>query len=265
VTTLPSPYALDNGDDWAAAHHSLLAQLFDSESQRQALRHGSLADKRCLEVGVGVGGRFALWLAEQVGEAGNVLAIDLEPRDIPVHERLTVEAQDITSYPLDSAWDFIHARLVLRHIPERVAVLHKLVEALAPGGMILVEEFYLMPEYMVVAAPTQDARQLYMDVQRLLTYRGFENVDPVWAREVHRALRAYGLNLVHTDIHSEIWEGGGLGCELVAGTIQQLRPKLLATGKVTAEHLDEVLELLDDEAFVLAGHPMYSTSGRKPE
>ena len=38
-------------------------------------------------------------------------------------------------------WDLIHERLVLVHIPRRLEVLDRLVEALAPGGWIVLEDF----------------------------------------------------------------------------------------------------------------------------
>jgi trans-aconitate methyltransferase len=41
----------------------------------------------------------------------------------------------------DAAFDLIHARLVLIHVPEREEVLARLVAALKPGGWMVEEEF----------------------------------------------------------------------------------------------------------------------------
>jgi hypothetical protein len=65
-----------------------------------------------------------------------------------------------------------------------------------------------------------------------------------------------------TVIHAESWAGGDPGCQLVAGTMAQLRGKLLAAG-LTGEQLDELAPWLADPRLVLAGHLMYSTSGRR--
>ena len=42
---------------------------------------------------------------------------------------------------LEGPWDLIHERLVLVHRPRRLEVLDRLVEALAPGGWIVLEDF----------------------------------------------------------------------------------------------------------------------------
>jgi SAM-dependent methyltransferase len=262
-------YALDNDSDAARQHHELLSLLWDTFSQQATRNLIDLEGRRCLEVGAGVGARFARWLAERVGDNGFVMATDIKPRNVPKHPRLAVVQDDITTGAarLDGGWDFIHARLTLGHIPDRRTVLNKLVTLLNPGGAILIEDIAVMPEHMVMSAPTPDAQHLYRSVQQLLTYRVFvpAGVDPTWACQIHGALCDEGLVDVRTDIHTTAWEGGGFGCQLVAGTIQQLRRQLIATRKVTEEQLDELLDLLDDSTFVLAGHLMFSTSGRKPE
>jgi len=48
---------------------------------------------------------------------------------------MEIRRHNIVSDPLpDAAFDLIHARLVLIHIPEREKVLARLVAALKPGG-----------------------------------------------------------------------------------------------------------------------------------
>ena len=267
MTTFHSSYALDNDDEWADSHHALLSLLWDESTIRETLKFGSLGGKRCLEIGAGVRGRFALWLADEVGEHGFVLATDIQPRNIPVHPSLTVMVHDLTSgVPLDGTWDYIHARLVLAHIPQRRAIISHLANILAPGGVLLTEDWSPQPDNMVMRAPTMRAKDLYTRFQKALTEEVFmeSGVDPSWARRAHAAMVDEGLVDVRTSIHSEAWTGGEPGTELIYGTIDQLRHRLLATG-ITNDELGEVKELLDDPNFVLAGHLMFSTSGRKPE
>lgn len=264
-----SRYPLDNDDPLAITHHACLSLLFDAFSAQRVhdlLGPGGLRGRRCLEVGAGVGGSFAVWLADQVGTGGYVLATDLKPRGMPEHPQLTVLSHDLCSgEPLGVDWDFIHARLTLGHLPQRREILTRLIGALRPGGHILIEDWDAARTDMVLAAPTLEAAELYTLFQETVGVKVFTaaGTDRTWARRIHPAMLDDGLVDVHTVMHAQAWTGGGPGCHLVAVTIDQLRPSLLAAG-LADERLDRVQELLADPGLVLAGHPLYSTSGRRP-
>lgn len=258
------PYPLDNTHPMSPDHHRALADLFDPYSCRRAGELLKLDGASCLEVGVG-GGSFASWLADEVGQDGSVLATDIVPREIPAHPRLTVLQHDIIHEPLPGTYDFIHARLVLGHLPQAREVLTKLVGALNPGGAILVEEWWNPAAGDIVAqAPSPEAAKLYNDYS-LITRKAFMSNGraPDWARQVYGALLADGLVDVHTDVHGEAWPGGGAGTLLQQSTMAQMRDKLIAQG-ATEEMFAEVHALLEDPRLVLLGNLMCSTSGRKP-
>jgi SAM-dependent methyltransferase len=53
-----------------------------------------------------------------------------------------VARHDITADAIPLArYDLIHARLVLSHLPQRRDVLVRLIEALRPGGWLVIEDF----------------------------------------------------------------------------------------------------------------------------
>ncbi|HEX6967364.1 MAG TPA: methyltransferase domain-containing protein [Micromonosporaceae bacterium] len=260
-------YPLDNDDPLAGTHHGCLSTLLDPFSRRRTcdLFPTGLHGRRCLEVGAGVGARYAHWLAGQVGPTGQVIAVDVKPRDVPAHPRLSVVECDLTApdWPLTGdRFDLIHARLTLAHLPDRQDILARLVGLLAPGGWILVEDWDTTRTDMVLHAPDLQAAEEYTIVQetvgRVFTAAG---TDRGWARRVHAALRTHGLTDVHTVMHAESWTGGGPGAHLAATTITELRPALLAAG-LTDRQLDRAHGLLSDPDLVLAGHLLYSTAGR---
>jgi hypothetical protein len=158
----------------------------------------------------------------------------------------------------------VHARLTLAHIRQREAVLDRLIGCLNPGGVILVEDWWAANTDMVMTARRPDDAALYHRFQSVLGGQ-FEcgGTDRGWARRIHGALLAAGLSDVITVIHATAWPGGQTGCHLVKGTIGQLWDKLIAAG-LDHDELANVSELLDDPHLVLAGHPLYSTSGRRP-
>jgi trans-aconitate methyltransferase len=58
------------------------------------------------------------------------------------HPQCSFHAQDLSAdEPIPGApFDLVYARLLLFHLPQRVAVLARLWDAVAPGGHLLVQD-----------------------------------------------------------------------------------------------------------------------------
>src|SRR4051812_39547860 len=126
-------YAYDQA--WAEERARLagIEALWDPGTQALLERIGVGPQSRCLEVGGG-GGTLVAWLAAR---AGHVLATDIDPRFLEPLAGPTVEVRrhDCTTDPLpQDAFDLIHTRLVLEHLPSRDDVLDRLRAAVRPGG-----------------------------------------------------------------------------------------------------------------------------------
>jgi ubiquinone/menaquinone biosynthesis C-methylase UbiE len=129
-------YVFDNAHGETRERFPALSDLYDEETIRCLQALGVVAGSQCLEVAAG-GGSIARWLASQVGTDGRVLATDLDTRFLESLDdpALEVRRHDIAREHLpDSAFDLVHARLILVHLPERELALAKMVGALKPGG-----------------------------------------------------------------------------------------------------------------------------------
>ena len=139
-----SQYIFDNAAPQTAQRFSSLETLYDPATIRrfEALEVGE--GWNCLEVGGG-SGSIAAWLARKVGPTGHVLVTDIDPRYLePVaalgYSQLEIQRHDISSDPLpEGAYDLVHVRLVLVHVPTREQALAKMLVALKPGGCLVVE------------------------------------------------------------------------------------------------------------------------------
>lgn len=260
-----SRYSFDNDDPAAAERHVHLATMGDPFTFERLSAAGPLGGLRCLEVGAG-GGSVAEWLATRAGPDGHVLATDLNPRHLRPGRGYAMLRHDLVTEPVpEPPWDLVHARMVLSHLPQRVEILGRLAAALAPGGLLLIEEWAPDHPGLVLAAPDAAATALvdrYHEVlvKRLLPANGH---SPQWAGRVHATMLAAGLVDVDTRIRSESWAGGTAGALIHAVNVEQLRPGLLDAG-FTEQDLGRLSRLAADPRLVVRSHFSYSTLGRRP-
>jgi len=224
----------------------------------------------CLEVGGG-SGSVAAWMAERVGPSGSVLVTDIDPRFMegsayrkPAH--LELRRHDIGTDPLpEQAFDLIHARLVLLHVPQRQQALDKLIAALKPRGWLVIEDF----DGRVIdrTIPVSDAAAAAIfkraggALVRLMEERGFE-VE--WGRGLYSRLKAAGLTEVGTEGHMAVWERGSLGTSLDTANFAQVRTEAVAKGLITDAEIDAVLARLDAPDFAVFSPVMFTAWGRRP-
>lgn len=262
-----STYVFDQ--TWQKEHDRLTAleALFDAASHRHLAAVGVRPGWRCLEIGAGAGG-IARWLADQVGDSGQVLATDLDTRFLHDHGRsnLDVLTHDIVSDPLDGPFDLIHARAVLTHLPAREKVLDRLVAALRPGGRLLIEDIDFGPSAAKALAAfvngppsvVEAIERIYLGIAAVFSAVG---ADPSLGTRLPAMLAAAGLTDVGAEIHAPIASGGN---EMwTRGSIQQLSDKMVAIGPTTEADVELFLALTADPAVYYAPPLMISAWGQR--
>ena len=259
-TILPTGYALDPA--WHAERERLdsLTSLYDPRTLGLCEQLGLAAGWHCLDAGAGTGS-LAAALAERVGPAGSVTALDSDVRFLAPLESLIVVEADLagTDLPI-GRFDLVHARLVLEHLPERDSVLASLAAAVRPGGWLLIEDFDWSTA-LVVDPPSE----LHERVARAcLTLFSAHAYDPYYGRRLPRRLAAAGL--VDVGTHAEAVqvradrERGVPQWELL---VDQLAPGLLAQGLVDEADLERFHALWHDGESVCFAPLLVSTWGRK--
>ena len=266
-----NPYIFDNAAEAETAERfANLDALYNFRTFRFLETTGIGPGWHCLEVGGG-SGSVAVWMADRVGPSGNVLVTDIDPRFMersayrrPAHMEL--RRHDIGTDPLpEQAFDLIHARLVLQHVPQRQQALARLVAALRPRGWLVIEEF----DGGIIdrATPTADAtdaerhRTMVRAVAHLMGERGFETD---WPRRLYERLKAAGLVEVGMEGHLAVRDGGSPGTILDAANFAQVREEALAKGLVTRAEVDVSLERLAARDFAVFSPVMFTAWGRRP-
>jgi SAM-dependent methyltransferase len=260
-----SNYALDNTQPQTEQRFGSLQACYDPVTTRHLETIGVGDGWRCLEVGGG-GGSIARWLSRQVHPTGSVLVTDIEPRWMAgfAEPNVEVRVHDIVNDPLpEAAFDLVHARLVLLHLPGRRRALDSMLRALRPGGWVLLEEF-VHPFPLDLRGVAPDATACFERVhEAMVAVIAESGADMDWGRQVYGVLRERGCTEVAAEGFYEVWAGGSTGIRLHAANCDQLAEQIVDSGRADPADLDTFRRLLDDPALTVNSQLLISTRGRR--
>lgn len=246
---------------------SALGRALDPTAIRHLERLGVGRRASCLAVGAGAGS-IAAWMCERVGATGRVVAWDLDTTLLaPLeaqHANLVVEERDVlTDESNRPAYDFVHARLVVGHVPDKLRAIGNMFRAARPRGWLLIEDADFLWT-RIGARPIYPARyaQPYFRVW-------FEAVE-------FMAKAGYGVhwggNAVATMRELAPDEVAGEATTLIGSsdltmamrlTIRRFGALLVQTGRISSEELASFDELMSDPEVTFTRSPIFSVWGRR--
>jgi SAM-dependent methyltransferase len=262
--TTQSSYLFPNRDPETPVRFAALSQMFDDISIQHLIACGVTTGWACLEVGAG-GGSIANWLANRVGGSGYVLATDIDPCFLESVRLANVEVQrhDVVVDVLPQrAFDLVHSRLVLHHLPQREKALQNMISALKPGGWILIEDH---DSASMPPDPTAGAGEMLLKTQ-LAAWKVLDDggVSRGYGRQLFGRLRAYGLTECGASARAFVWEGGSAGIAILRANFQQLREAMISRNYITEQEFEQDVVRLDDPDFMVPSGILWSTWGRRP-
>lgn len=231
---MTSTYVFGADEDLAHEQLQILSALWDDYSERMLDGIGIPDGARCLDIGPGIGSTTRM-LAQRSGASGTTTAVDIDTEhafaaglaDVP---RVDVIEHDINDgVPEGGPFDVVHARLVLMHLPQRERILGELVDALRPGGWLVIADNGHLPR--IISAPQDEDIRVFDRFQELAeanaTRRGlsFE-----WALEIDRHMTTIGLENVHGTHLTHAGDGGSMEARLSHNYARQMETSLLNAG-----------------------------------
>jgi SAM-dependent methyltransferase len=240
-----STYTWDNAMVEGRRRLALLEHALDPATFRRLATIGVAPGWRCLDLGAG-GGTVCEWLAPHVGPTGRVVALDLDGRFLralpPSCANVEVREENVVDAELpEGAFDLVHTRWTLLHIPQREQVLEKLVAALKPGGTLFLEE----PDGHNVH--TLDRTGWHDVTERIFPIVMARGSDPYWARDLPYKMSALGLVDVRAEAEFPYFHGGSELAEFWRISWGLVRDAVAATGADVSQWDRELAEL-DDPA-----------------
>ena len=262
---LNNGYAPDKSDMREGDRFGALEKLFDAGTIQLLSERGVAEGWHCLEVGAGRGS-IAAWLSERVGPTGRVIATDLNTRFLDTLQRpnLEVRRHNIITDPLpEDEFDLVHVRLVLMHLPERDAVLGRLIKALKPGGWVIDEEF---DSLSLRANPDVNPREAVLGTSfamyRVMAERGAELR---FGRLLYERLRSLGLDEVGANARLSMGSGGSAAASFQRFNYCRFRDAMIAGDRIRPEDFERDLQRLDDPDWMTLTPTLWSAWGRRAE
>jgi SAM-dependent methyltransferase len=231
-----SSYVFDQAWQDEKRRLNALARLYDEGTIAHLESLGVAEGWRCWEAGAG-SGTIARWLAERVGGGGSVLATDLDTRFVEDIPAVDVRAHDLTSGPPEQgAFDLVHARAVVEHIPQHDVAFANLVAGAKPGGSVLVEDVVFPP-------PLSDPDLPLLTKTFDAFVAGFRvaGADPYFGLKLPRMFERHGLVDVGAVLRGPIVRLGTPDVEFLTLSLEHLRERFVAAGLMTDDEIDEVL------------------------
>ena len=259
-------YVFDHSWEGERARLAMLEQVFDPGTIRYLDALGVGSGWRCLEVGAGAGS-VARWLCERVGPEGRVVATDLKTgflghltEDFSCAQVL---CHDVVADDLDEgSFDLIHARLLLEHLPDRDLALKRLVTALAPGGVLLLEDF----DWSSLATRPGPGEEVFLRVcSALMELMEANGYTPWFGRRLPALLAGAGLERVGAEGRAPIGLPGTPAAAWWPLNFESVRDGLVARGRVTEADLDRMVALCSTPGFTWQYPLLVAAWGWRPE
>jgi SAM-dependent methyltransferase len=219
---------------------SLLPRAFEPLTRLLFTEAGLRSGMSVLDVSSG-GGDVALLAREFVGPDGRVTGFDRSsPTVAYANERVAfrglsniefVEA-DVENLPFGNDFDAIVGRNVLMYCPNPVGDLRTLVRCLRPGGLVVFQEFDMMPGKTVPPATVVDDLRAW-----LLDFFARAGLELEMGPKLYAAFKAAGLNAPQMRVDGFIGGAESICPELVANVARMMLPQAEALGAIKAEEV----------------------------
>ena len=243
----PTAYVLGT-DDAEIARLDAQAGSIAGATQALLRAAGIGGPMRVLDLGTGLG-HVAFMVADLIDHDGSVLGVDQAERLLELAERRRAAAgaenieflqADARAFSASEPFDAIVARLLLFHLPDREEVLRRQLDALRPGGTMVLIEFDCGTLRAEPEVPLVEAVRGWIEA----AFRS-AGADPRIGAKSAQLLRRTGFADVTTlGIQSYFAPSDPTGPVLCAGVTRSLAPQIVAQG--IADEAELGLETLQE-------------------
>lgn len=258
-------YIFENNPEQAELERLRLIEVTHDPITFNLLNPLDLTGYRCLEVGAGAGS-VAAWLGDRVGSRGTVTAVDINPRFIVSQDKVNVIQGDIIQLELEpNSYDLVHSRFVFIHIPQYQQALRNVIDALKPGGILLIEEPDFSISRLATGIETEDIETVARVVEASHQMFRQQGKNPFFGLSVPSLFQQAGLKQVRVQTFMPLAKGGENIVKIMKLSVQHLTETLISTGATTHQDIERFLELSDHPQAWFLHYAHISVMGKKDE
>lgn len=255
-----------NSDRFEQERLRLLREVMDPRTHKHLEGIGPGSGWNCLEVGAGEGS-IARWMAERVKPGGHVVATDINTRFLEEAPgpHLEVRQHDITRDELErDDYDLVHCRTVLMHLSEPGQALKRMVQALKPGGWLLVEE----TDYRSFGAAAFD-HSLASDFDRILgemleELHSSGVTDGFFGRRIRGMVEEFDWRSLDHEGVCAVFRGKEAGARYHRMNFCEMVRPHLPEDRFDDRDFDLLERAFEDPSFYFVDRTLFSVRGRKP-
>jgi predicted O-methyltransferase YrrM len=265
-----SGYVIRGGEE-GKRRLDLLAQTMAPTTQALLARAGIGSGMRCLDLGCG-GGHVSRYMAGSVGDDGHVVGLDMDAvklagaRDACSQAGVrNIEFRNVTvtSWSESRNYDLVYGRFILSHLSERPAVVAKMLDALRPGGVMVVEDIDFGGAF---CHPPNVAYDRYCELYRAVVRCRGGNAD--LGRELFGLCLDAGLNDVSVNVVQPAHGGAAPEKALQLSTLINIEDAVISEGLASREEvaatIAELTRYIEDPRSVVGLPRIFQVWGRKP-
>lgn len=257
--------AARNTDEFERERLRILEDLSDPRTFYRMAALGVGPGWRCLEVAAG-GGSVVRWLAAETAPSGGVVATDIDPRfltklDLP---NVEVRLHDIVNDDIEQgAFDLVHCRALLLHLPERRRALQRMYDAVRPGGWLFVEDLDVTTIRAADSTHPEAAKFDRLQERNVAFFASLGIFDPSNGRRLRSMMEEFDLEARGQAGHTATVRGGEPAARFLSLGAEMTRELVIGRGVSTEAEVEVQIRLMQDPTFSFTDIVAYQCWGRK--
>lgn len=225
----------------------------------------------CLEIGGGAGS-ITRWLCDRVGPDGRVVATDLDVRFLERIDAPNIEVRrhDILEDELEQgAYDLVHSRFLLEHLPRYRDALARMVDALKPGGWIVAEDVDFAGAIMADPAQRPGYPRESVEIgaeltQRMLAFAPLRGIQPELGRRLPELLIEAALEEVGAEGRTNLMWSGSPESEVGRLSLERVTKVAADAGLISGEDRARYMSVVTEPGQASFSPLRFGAWGRKP-
>lgn len=223
----------------------------------------------CLDLGCG-GGDVTLQLAALTGPCGRVIGADMDETELELAQQAAKRdglgnvqfcRLNVQDWIEESQYDCIYSRFLLTHLADPLQVLHRMLRAVKPGGLALIEDIDFEGHF---CQPPCKGFDSYVRFYRMAARK--QGADADIGPKLYRMMLDAGWQNVKVKVVQPIFTSGE-GKEIALLTLTNIADSLLSEELTTKSELQSALEDLtqftDDPRTLVSLPRVFQLYGRR--